>query len=92
MFDYNIIISDDNITGGVPFNNAFFGRGSGGIFLNNVRCNGNEDALINCSHSGIGVHTCRHRDDAGVRCLRKLDYKECPLYKGSHALSAILQI
>ena len=57
------------VTGGIPLTNAFFGQGSGGIFLNNVRCNGNEDALINCSHDGIGVHTCTHSQDAGVRCL-----------------------
>ena len=59
--------------GGISFTNAFFGQGSGGIFLSNVGCNGNEDALISCSHSGIGVHTCRHQEDAGVQCLRKLD-------------------
>ena len=25
--------------------------------------------LINCPHSGIGVHSCSHYEDAGVVCL-----------------------
>ena len=32
----------------------------------------NEQALINCSHRGIGVHSCTHSEDAGVMCLGKL--------------------
>ena len=59
------------VTGGIPIIDGFFGQGSGGIFLNNVRCSGNEDALINCSHDGIGVHTCTHSHDVGVRCSCK---------------------
>ena len=27
--------------------------------------------LINCSHSGIGIHNCDHSADAGLRCRRK---------------------
>ena len=49
--------------------NAVFGSGSGGIFLSNVRCDGTESAIINCTHDGVGVHRCDHREDAGVTCL-----------------------
>ena len=59
------------LLGGVSFANAAFGQGSGSIFLSNVRCVGNEEGVINCSHDGIGVHTCNHNEDAGVRCLSK---------------------
>ena len=49
-------------------NSVQYGQGGGGIFLSNVRCTGSEDAIINCTHSGIGVHTCTHSKDVGVRC------------------------
>ena len=39
--------------------------------MDDVFCNGNEQALINCSHRGIGVHGCTHSEDAGVKCLGK---------------------
>ena len=58
-------------TGAIAYNNARFGRGSGGIFLSNVGCRGTESSLLSCSNPGIGVHTCDHSDDAGVRCLGK---------------------
>ena len=60
-----------NPTGAVAHSNAYFGRGSGGIFLSNVACTGTEISLLECIHPGIGVHTCRHLDDAGVSCTRK---------------------
>ena len=46
-----------------------FGMGTDGILLENLACRGNEDMLINCSHSGFGVHRCSHYGDAGVVCL-----------------------
>ena len=46
---------------------AHFGRGTGRIWLDNVRCTGRESRLDYCSHS---KHTadCDHGDDAGVVC------------------------
>ena len=49
--------------------NAFFGRGSGSIFLDNVQCTGTEDTLIDCSHSSLGSSSCGHNDDVSVFCL-----------------------
>ena len=51
---------------------AHFGSGRGGIFLDYVGCRGTESTLLSCSHSGVGVHNCRHTSDAGVRCLGKV--------------------
>ena len=42
--------------------------GTGQIALDELRCVGTESRLINCPHRGLGVHDCRHTEDAGVRC------------------------
>ena len=48
---------------------AAFGRGKSSIFLDDVTCNGDESALLDCSYRGrIGCHNCLHSEDAGVRC------------------------
>ena len=54
--------------GATSYSNSYFGRGTGGIFLDNLSCTGRESRLVDCSHSGIGYHNCDHSADAGVRC------------------------
>ena len=48
--------------------NAAFGQGTGQIWLDDVRCVGNERSIVHCSHLGWGAHNCRHDKDAGVVC------------------------
>ncbi|KAJ8040920.1 Deleted in malignant brain tumors 1 protein [Holothuria leucospilota] len=50
------------------YTNAHFGEGTGAIFLDNLICNGDEDSLLSCIHSGLGQHNCGHHEDAGVSC------------------------
>ncbi|XP_071844631.1 uncharacterized protein [Apostichopus japonicus] len=47
---------------------AFFGEGSGPIWVDNIRCRGDEDTLNECKKRPLGVHNCRHEKDAGVEC------------------------
>ena len=57
---------------------VYFGYGSGPMFLDQLGCTGREQALLNCSHSGIGVtsYNCGHDYDAGVRCLGWLSLRD----------------
>ena len=53
----------------VAVNRAYFdGSVSRRILLDQVICDGSEDNLLNCSHSGIGISDCSHNEDAGVIC------------------------
>ncbi|XP_076738295.1 scavenger receptor cysteine-rich domain-containing group B protein-like [Maylandia zebra] len=48
--------------------NAFFGEGTGEIWLDDVICSGSEDFLTDCPNSGFGNHNCDHSEDASVIC------------------------
>ncbi|XP_009472625.1 PREDICTED: soluble scavenger receptor cysteine-rich domain-containing protein SSC5D [Nipponia nippon] len=51
---------------------AFFGEGTGPIWLDDVRCQGNESSLLECPASPWGVTNCQHREDAAVVCADEL--------------------
>lgn len=48
------------------------GPAGGRIWLENVQCNGNEDSIFDCSHSGWGNTSCTHDYDIGIICSREL--------------------
>ena len=51
-------------------NAAAFGRGQGKIWMNNVRCTGNESTLTDCTHNEWDNQNCSHSKDAGVVCTQ----------------------
>uniref|UniRef100_A0AAZ3Q9Z8 Neurotrypsin n=1 Tax=Oncorhynchus tshawytscha TaxID=74940 RepID=A0AAZ3Q9Z8_ONCTS len=58
---------------------AYFGAGSGRVWLDEVRCTGNELTLEQCPKAAWGEHNCLHSEDAGASCT--------PLTDGSVRLS-----
>ena len=52
----------------IPFTDAFFGEGTGLIWLDEVACAGNEPDLLSCPSNALSDHDCDHSEDAGVRC------------------------
>ena len=58
--------------GAIAFDEAYYGEGSGSIWLDEVSCSGVESNLLSCPHDQLGVHDCGHYEDAGVRCTGTL--------------------
>ena len=54
---------------GWSYSGAYFGQGSGPIWLDNVACERTESTLVRCGHLGFNItRSCSHSEDAGVRC------------------------
>ncbi|XP_064419315.1 macrophage receptor MARCO [Latimeria chalumnae] len=44
------------------------GRGTGTIWLDEVRCRGTELSILDCTKPDWGINNCNHSEDAGVEC------------------------
>ena len=53
--------------GAAAFTSAYFGQGTGSIWIDDAQCTGSENRLIDCTHDTSTVD-CGHGEDAGVRC------------------------
>ena len=65
---------------------AHYGMAKGKIWMDNVRCTGNESLLTECPRHNWGKHNCGHGEDAGVICktgnknILKWTFDTCYLY------------
>ncbi|MCG8620932.1 MAG: scavenger receptor cysteine-rich domain-containing protein, partial [Proteobacteria bacterium] len=66
-----VVLILSQLVDAIARHNAYFGHGTGRIWLHRVGCRGYEDNIFNCSQSTIGSNFCWHRDDAGVTCRSK---------------------
>uniref|UniRef100_A0A8I6ALS1 Scavenger receptor cysteine-rich domain-containing protein DMBT1 n=1 Tax=Rattus norvegicus TaxID=10116 RepID=A0A8I6ALS1_RAT len=67
--DAHVVCQQLNCGKGVSaLGSGYFGEGVGSIFLDDVRCQGNETSLSQCHHPGLSVHNCGHHEDASVIC------------------------
>ena len=64
------------IIGAVPTYNCYT-EGQLSFGITDIRCNGSENHLVNCSHSQAVLHTCQSHDDAGVVCQSMLYCDKC---------------
>ncbi|XP_075700761.1 antigen WC1.1-like [Rhinoderma darwinii] len=68
---------------------AYYGRGTGDIWLDDVECGGNETHIWNCPSKEFGDHDCGHKEDAGVICSEFLDIR---LVGGSQECEGRLEV
>lgn len=56
----------------VPLANAYYGPGSGPIYVDDLDCIGNETNIGQCDRKPLTVNDCEHNEDAGLMCLGKI--------------------
>ena len=58
--------------GAMALSEAQFGSTMAPIFLDQLDCSGSETSLLECRYyTPLGLSTCQHSEDAGVRCIGK---------------------
>ena len=53
------------------FYGAEYGEGTGPIWIDQINCPDGAESILECRHNGWGVHDCKHKEDASVRCDRQ---------------------
>ena len=53
---------------GRAYGSAYYGQGTGPIWLSTVSCIGTESSLADCGHVSATAGNCTHSNDAGINC------------------------
>jgi hypothetical protein len=61
-------MSNKHFSLGTPVKDSIFGAGNGTIWMDDVKCIGNETDIITCPHYGPRDQNCGHDEDVGVIC------------------------
>ena len=75
-----IIITIHNIERAIPTIRAYFGKGSGPIYLSKAQCTSRDNILIGCKINNTEINRCRHSEDAGVICMGKVTHADNVCY------------
>ncbi|KAK7071589.1 Neurotrypsin [Halocaridina rubra] len=59
----------------VPYPRAFFGRGTGDIFVDDPRCRGHEEWIGDCPGVKWGMTDCDHGEDIGILCSDEVEIR-----------------
>ncbi|EFJ44898.1 hypothetical protein VOLCADRAFT_64471, partial [Volvox carteri f. nagariensis] len=72
--DANVVCRQLGLSGGRAHWGAYFGEGSGPIFLSNVGCSGLEKRLQDCANLQWNPKSCSHSEDVSVVCYGGLSW------------------
>ena len=68
FFQLDMFHSFHSDAGSTAYSRAYYGQGSGPIWLDDLGCNGREARLSECINYRIGPNNCQHSEDASVAC------------------------
>ncbi|XP_051546810.1 deleted in malignant brain tumors 1 protein-like [Myxocyprinus asiaticus] len=71
---------------------AYFGQGSGPVWMSDLQCSNTESSLRECTSSGWGTGSCGHEKDAGVICQRKYKHFTQNLVNGFNSCSGRVEV
>ncbi|XP_054254406.1 deleted in malignant brain tumors 1 protein-like [Indicator indicator] len=71
---------------------ARFGVGNGPIWLDEVKCTGEEGDLLACRLTAWGSHDCNHGEDAGVVCSGNSSSSSLRLRDGPHSCAGRVEV
>eukprot|EP00079_Xenopus_tropicalis_P038158 XP_017951929.1 PREDICTED: antigen WC1.1-like [Xenopus tropicalis] len=87
--DANVVCRQLRCGHAISTTNAFHGSGTGKIWMDDLKCLGNETSLWDCPSSPWGQHNCQHKEDVGVICSESTDLR---LVGGTHECEGRVEV
>ncbi|XP_031747603.1 deleted in malignant brain tumors 1 protein [Xenopus tropicalis] len=87
--DANVVCRQLRCGHAISTTNAFHGSGTGKIWMDDLKCLGNETSLWDCPSSAWGLHNCQHKEDVGVICSESTDLR---LVGGTHECEGRVEV